>query len=199
MYKNLTGGESVHLTDFPIADKSRINESLNAEMELVRDVISEGLKLRARTQLKVRQPLSQLKVESGKWKVSQEMEEIVQEELNVKEVTVVENIVGEQKNIGEINGIKIELNIEVTEELKLEGQAREIIRHIQQLRKKAGYNIDDRIVVGIEGMTDVVIEQGSLIVHEVLADSIDNAKLAEHDMMETCDIDGQSIIVTLKK
>ena len=127
------------------------------------------------------------------------MELIVCEELNIKGIECVERIVGEGKNIGEINGIKIELDTVMTEELKLEGQAREIIRHIQQLRKKAGYNIDDRIAVGIEGMADVVTAQGSLIAHEVLADSIDNAKLAEHDMMETCDIDGQAIIVTLKK
>lgn len=199
IYKNLTENESVHLCDFPVADNALINASLNAEMVMVRDVISEGLKLRARVQMKVRQPLQKLKVEKEKWKVSREMELIVCEELNIKGIECVERIVGEGKNIGEINGIKIELDTVMTEELKLEGQAREIIRHIQQLRKKAGYNIDDRIAVGIEGMADVVTAQGSLIAHEVLADSIDNAKLAEHDMMETCDIDGQAIIVTLKK
>ncbi|MFA5986963.1 MAG: isoleucine--tRNA ligase [Parcubacteria group bacterium] len=190
---------SVHLCDFPLGDESSIDEELNVQMQLVRDVISEGLKLRARTQLKVRQPLQKLTVESKSWKVSQEMEDIVREELNVKEIVSIEKIDGEQKNIGEINGIKIELDIVVTDALKREGQAREIIRHIQQLRKKVGYNVDDRISVGVEGMADVFAVHKDIIAHEVLAKEISDSILVESDLAETCAIDNEHITISLKK
>lgn len=40
MYKNLTGNESVHLSDFPIADSTLINEQLNADMDLCQKIIT---------------------------------------------------------------------------------------------------------------------------------------------------------------
>ncbi len=190
---------SVHLTDFPKGDVGLINEDLNMQMQRTRDVISEGLKLRARTQLKVRQPLQKLMVVSEKWHVSQEMEDIVCEELNVKEVVDVEKIDGEQKNIGEIDGIKIELDIVVTDALKLEGQAREAIRYIQQLRKKADYNVDDRIAVGIDGMADVFTAHKDDIAHEVLAQTIVQGVVEDHDITEECEIDGKKVTISLKK
>lgn len=199
IYKNLTQGESVHLCEFPKSESNMINDVLNHEMSLVRDVISEGLKLRARSQIKVRQPLGQLKVESSKWHISQDMCNIICEELNVKKVVVAIKIEGQEKNIGEINGVKIELDTTISQSLKAEGDARELIRHIQQLRKKAGYNIDDRVVVGIKGMVHVCEEFHDLISHEVLADTMVKEVLADYDIMEAYDIDGEKITISLKK
>lgn len=199
IYTNLTGEKSVHLVDYPHANPSLIKEGLNAEMSTVRDVISEGLKLRARTQLKVRQPLQKLSVEKRKWNVTKDMEMIIIEELNVKEIVVVEKINGEEKNIGEINEIKVMLDINVTDILKREGYAREIIRYVQQMRKKAGYNVDDRIHVGIVGMESVIDEHQNIIVHEVLADVIMQEDLVAYDLMEKCMIDGEQLTISLKK
>ena len=62
IYKNLTGEESVHLVDFPKADESLIDDKLNKEMNIARNIISEGLQLRAKAGIKVRQPLKELQV-----------------------------------------------------------------------------------------------------------------------------------------
>jgi len=44
----------------------------------------------------------------------------------------------------------IAMNLEVTPELELEGYARDIVRHIQEARKEAGYEVDDRISINIK-------------------------------------------------
>ncbi|MEA3322605.1 MAG: isoleucine--tRNA ligase, partial [Patescibacteria group bacterium] len=70
IYRNLANDESVHLEDFPVSNEKYIDKGLSEQMHSVRDIISEGLKLRSRTQIKVRQPLSELKIEKEKLKVS---------------------------------------------------------------------------------------------------------------------------------
>ncbi len=190
IYKNLTGEESVHLQDYPLADKNLIDEKLNKQMQFVRDIISEGLKLRARTQIKVRQPLSSLKIKSGKAEIDEEFMGIIKEELNVKNVEVEDFEFDENaKNMSEINGVKIMLDTEITEDLKLEGQAREIIRAIQQMRKEADYQLDDRIEVGYSGLENVFAKFKTLIAKETLADKLINGKLQKCDIAKKITID----------
>ena len=69
IYRNLTAVEtrhasSVHLADFPMANKDLIDEKLNQEMGKTREIITEALQLRAKAGIKVRQPLSELRVTS---------------------------------------------------------------------------------------------------------------------------------------
>mgnify|MGYP001446502122 CR=1 FL=1 len=142
IYKNLTNEESVHLAEFPMADEKLIDEKLNEEMEKTRAVITEALQLRAKAGIKVRQPLSVLSI---KYKVSSvDLLEIIKDEVNVKNVEVNENLAE-----------NITLNTEITEDLKLEGQAREIVRFIQEMRKVAGYDVENRIEVFYRGMENV--------------------------------------------
>ena len=200
IYTNLTNKESVHLADFPMSDKEFVDDGLNQEMQVVRDVISEGLKLRAKSQVKVRQPLAELRIKNEKLRIDEEFISVICEELNVKEVVVDDfDFDDGAKNMGDINGVQIMLDTEITEELKCEGQAREIIRHIQQLRKKIGYNIDDRIFVGFDGFSDVFNAHHDIISHEVLANELVNELLEKNDIEETCSIDGEKIIISLKK
>ncbi len=200
IYKNLTGKESVHLEDFPKGDQEYIDTELNEQMQSVRNIISEGLKLRARTQIKVRQPLQELKIKNEGLKITDEFIEIIKDELNIKYVAFSDFVFDEQaKNMGEINGVQLELDIELTNDLKLEGQAREIIRHIQQMRKKADYAIDDRICVGLHGFAEVFDAYQEMIAHEVLADELKNEKLQDNDMEEEYKIDEENIVITLRK
>jgi len=91
-----------------------------------------GLQARQKTGIPVRQPLNELKVES--LKLSSEYTEILKDELNIKEVKFVE---GEE--------LKVELDTKITEELKQEGQYRELVRAIQDVRKKNGLNPNEII------------------------------------------------------
>jgi len=157
IYQNLTGKESVHLEDFPKANKNLIDERVSNEMNFVRDVVSLGLAIRAKNSLKVRQPLSELRIMNYESKITNELLDLIKDELNVKEIEFVDDLQegstalrdygANDWIIGEDNKIKIALNVEITEELKIEGFAREIVRHIQVMRKEAKYNRDDVILV----------------------------------------------------
>jgi len=60
IYKNLTGEESVHLADFPVADSSLIDMQLNEDMDKCQKIINLGLSLRTAQKMRVRQPLQSI-------------------------------------------------------------------------------------------------------------------------------------------
>jgi isoleucyl-tRNA synthetase len=92
MYQNLVRGvfeaayESVHHTDWPQADPSAVDEKLVYQMDLARRVASLGLSARSNAGLKVRQPLSKVLVHvgEGQAELSEELVDIVADELNIK-------------------------------------------------------------------------------------------------------------------
>ncbi len=186
MFKNLTGEESVHLVDFPVSDEKLIDEKLNAEMKKVRDVISEGLQQRALSRIKVRQPLAAATI---KHKIENaELVEIMQEELNVKNVAVLET---QEENI--------KLNTNITPELRLEGTARELVRAIQEMRKEAGYEVDNHIKIGYVGAEEVFAKHGDLISKETLADNISAGELVEADLQKEVLIDEVKYVIFIRK
>ena len=133
MYKNLTGKESVHLEEFPIGDKALLNENLISEMTLVRQIVELGHSKRKENSLKLRQPLASVTYSSPE-NLPAELEEIIKDELNLKSV--------QYKKASELS---IDLDILLTEDLKKEGEAREIIRNVQKLRKEQGLTLNDQI------------------------------------------------------
>lgn len=88
IYKNLTGQESVHLSDFPIADKNLIDTELNTDMDLCQKVINLGLSLRTAQKIRVRQPLQSISTGES---LSEYYKDIIKEELNIKEVLTVDS------------------------------------------------------------------------------------------------------------
>jgi isoleucyl-tRNA synthetase len=177
---------SVHLQDFPVADESLINEKLNEEMEKVRKIISEGLQLRAKAGIKVRQPLGKFSIFN--FQFSNESIEIIKDELNVKQVIM------DQKKEDEMI-----LDTEITEDLKLEGQAREIIRFIQEMRKAAGYEVDNRISVSYFGISQVFEKFGEMIAKEVLANELKSENIENADLEKEFKIDGETVKIRIKK
>ncbi len=95
MYRNLVAGnvpgapESVHLTDFPQADVSRIDGKLEADMEEVMAAVQLGRACRAAANIKVRQPLSTLYVKGAALPAA--VTELIADELNVKKVAFVDD------------------------------------------------------------------------------------------------------------
>jgi len=177
---------SVHLENFPVADEKLIDEKLNGEMAKVREIITQGLQLRAQAKIKVRQPLA---VANIKYEVSgMDLLNIIKEELNVKEVIA-------DKNLSE----EISLNTEITPELKLEGIAREIVRHIQEMRKEAGYEVDNRIKVCYTGSSEAFVKFGELIAKETLADELKEGKIEGADLEKEFDVEGEKVLIAIKK
>jgi isoleucyl-tRNA synthetase len=89
IWQGLTGGRSVHLEDWPLAQLFPTNPSLVEAMDLVRDVASAGLALRKAKGLRVRLPLARLTVVTADPRALGEFGEILRQELNVKEVELV--------------------------------------------------------------------------------------------------------------
>ncbi|AEJ19327.1 isoleucine--tRNA ligase [Gracilinema caldarium] len=207
---------SVHLADYPVAEIKRKDPALEYKMSVVQHAVSMGRALRYQYNIKVRQPLRSVELVTRnpeEKKVLLEMEEIVREELNVKNVIFRENeedlveyqakanfrVLG--KELGkdmkaaaeriealsqheiqgllegatlsiEVNGKNVDLtadkldirriekaqvkvlnegtltvglDTEVTEELAQEGDVRDLVRGIQNLRKESGLDVTDRI------------------------------------------------------
>ncbi len=87
IYQNLTGEESVHLSSFPKYDENLIDEKLEEKMDLVRDLISIGRNAREEVKIKVRQPISEIILDKNYKNIIGNLEDLIKEELNVKEVT----------------------------------------------------------------------------------------------------------------
>ncbi len=215
IYRNLTEGESVHLCDFPIADKKMINKELNEEMASARELVKRGLEVRASQKIKVRQPLSEVQIIE---KLNNEINDIIKEELNVKLITRV-NEIKESNDVAISLGVKSEPSNEgdtptvdffeiavlgvittITPELKIEGQMRELIRHIQQARKEADFQIDDRIEVFYKGGEEIFEKFKTEISKEVLAIKLGKAgnQKPEADIEKQVKIDGIEINFWLK-
>lgn len=126
IHYNLTGQDSVHLADWPKNQPKEIDQGLEEAMSLIRDITSLAHGARKNAQIKLRQPLNRLTITCPKESPSQELISLLKEEINVKTV---------DWKKGE--SLKVNLDTKITPKLKDEGQAREIIRQIQQLRKKS--------------------------------------------------------------
>ena len=99
MYKKLTGEESVHLSFYPVAKEELIDETVEARMDLVRDLVGLGRGAREKERIKVRQPLQKILVDGKYENLIGDMTELITEELNVKEV-VFENQLDQYMNFG---------------------------------------------------------------------------------------------------
>ncbi len=86
IYMNLTNKESVHLEDFPKCDESLINTEVETKMDLVRDLITLGRSAREEANIKIRQPLSKVLIDIKNKETIGDLDELIKEELNVKEV-----------------------------------------------------------------------------------------------------------------
>lgn len=134
IYQEMGGGKekSIHLEDWPSYAKTsegKPAQKLLKDMEVARDIVSKALEARTKFGIRVRQPIASLKLKSQilNLKNNKEFLELIKGEVNVKEIIF-------DKNIKE----EVELDTTLTEELKEEGMLRDLIRQIQDIRKKEG-------------------------------------------------------------
>ncbi|OHB25920.1 MAG: hypothetical protein A2542_03060 [Parcubacteria group bacterium RIFOXYD2_FULL_52_8] len=127
---------SVHLLAWP--EGGLIDRALGEDMKLVREIASLGLEARAKANIKVRQPLATLKVKGESGKVKGELLDLIKDEINVKEVLFVADL-----------ATPVELDFTVTPELKQEGELRELMRTVQDLRKEKGLQAHELISLSL--------------------------------------------------
>lgn len=222
IYGDLTrGNQSVHLADYPVADLTLVDKSLEQRMELAQRASSMVLALRRKVSQKVRQPLQKMIIpvlDPAIKNMLQSVEALILSEVNVKEMEYIEDVTGiitkkvkpnfktlgkkygkymkaisaavagfSQEQIAQIERVgtydmvvgdetlpmlledfeitsedmpgwlvategklTIALDINVTEQLREEGIAREFVNRIQNLRKDSGFEVTDKIDVVIE-------------------------------------------------
>lgn len=93
VYKNLTGGESVHLTDYPQLENIKLDETLVDEMDFLQDLCSAGKFIREEKNLRNRLPLAGLTVVGDNLGfLNGQYQDIIKDELNVKEVKIDNNL-----------------------------------------------------------------------------------------------------------
>lgn len=137
--------DSVHLQAFPVADAVLIkeNEGLIAAMETVRAICSVGNMLRSQSGLSLRQPLSALKL-FGYKEIEQSplYHSVITEELNVKALEF--GPIDPDWAVHIDASKQIGLDTKLTPALKEEGQYRELVRKLQDARKKAGLSVGQK-------------------------------------------------------
>lgn len=126
---------SIHHTDWPTADESLIDSNLENDMYIVRQASERAHAERSQAGIKIRQPLTTLHLVSPKFH-NPESSKVLLEEINVKQLDWKQG-----------DEIEVSLDTTITPELKEEGEARELIRSIQKLRKEAGLSFDQHVRV----------------------------------------------------
>ena len=196
--------ESVHLSDWPSVNKpDDTSRKLLEEMRVARLVVQNGLASRANLGIKVRQPLASLTY-SCILKLRPEIESIVADETNVKEVkydpdyTTFEISIGEQTV--ETTGIRAGVDKEITSELKAEGIARDLIRFVQNARKNAGFNVEDRIKLKITSENSEITEAAASHKDTIFGETLATGNLdGAGDHSETIKLDGAKIEISVSR
>ena len=271
MYKNISKEKhkSVHLCSYPGFDDKKIDLELIEKVDVLKKVMEGGRAARKKANIKVRQPLSEIKIYETNPDIAhfiKSQKNIILDELNMKEIIITDDLqdvgsftikpnfkilsskFGDDiqdviKDISEIDGYKtmysylnnekipsedfdiinediipeiqgkegheaflsnnivISIATDIDEDLKMEGLVREIIRHIQVMRKDAGFDVDDRIILSNDFSRDIVnaIEKyNEYFMNEILClDIVD--KMENSDYNSIFDYEGNCFNIYIKK
>ncbi len=214
LYQNLVcsvspdARESVHLTDFPVSDKSKIDRDLAAATKLVMRISSLGRAARAKAGIKVRQPLAEVmvKISSAREReVLGSLESQLLDELNVKKLKLSTDG-AELERPGYVASAEGEYAVavptEIPPELAAEGMAREIVHRLQTMRRSADFDIADYIVTYYQGAAYIrqVMEQfGEYIKQETLSLQIIEGPPADGAYSESHKLAGYEVHLAVKR
>ncbi|MFW5719617.1 MAG: class I tRNA ligase family protein, partial [Candidatus Dojkabacteria bacterium] len=203
MYQNLVVGvlpdarESVHLEDYPEVDSSTINEQLLADMNLVRRASSLGQNLRVANGLKLRQPLARAYVNLE----NPELQAIVRDEINVKEVVAVGEVVqAEGVVFNNEEEVFVGLETTITPALREEGLLAELKRQLQNFRKNSGLKMGQKVAFHVstdsEEIKDVVKRNSEELSQEVSAKTI---SIVESNEGKSIKVEEYELVVTFRE
>jgi len=192
LYRHLTediatAPQSVHLSDWPASGES--DHQILEDMDIVRRYVNDGLAKRSENKIKVRQPLATATLK-GPHKISQGLNDIICEELNVKKVQYQQS-----------DDISVDIDTAITPSLKNEGIARDIVRNIQSCRKEAGLQIENRIKLSLASdsaeITSAVDEFEKLISLETLTQHF-SSRPEGYQFAKTVSVEGHELTIELE-
>lgn len=199
---------SVHLTDFPVADESKIDKSLADDNKLAMKISSLGRAARSQAAIKVRQPLAKVLVKVSAGREKEALERLllpVLEELNVKNLQFIDSTDGLDKPeyvVSEEGGYAVVVPTGISAELLAEGMAREIVHRLQTMRRSAGFDIADHITTGYDGddyVKQVMADFAGYIQQETLSRELAEGISGEADLTESYRLSGHEIVLGVKK
>lgn len=136
---NYVSKDSIHLQNWPVFTQDKIDTKLESDMNLVRQVCQTAHADRQIHQIRIRQPLAKLTVKTNLKAPDKQLLEILKDETNVKQV--------DWRELKTDQPIEVELDINISPQLKQEGEFRDLCRQIQILRKEANLNPSDKIKI----------------------------------------------------
>jgi isoleucyl-tRNA synthetase len=198
LWQKLTGydfkneNNSIHLETWP-TKLALEDEDVLIKMEVARKIVELGLAKRDEAGIKIRQMLSKAVVKGGV-AVDEKYISIITDELNIQSL---EFVAGSEN-------LELELDTEITQELKLEGIKRELIRFINMLRKDSGLSLGDKAQVYITqaslDIKETLDKMETEIGRETLSESIKLVDtISEGELQKEVNINGEKIIISLKK
>lgn len=183
--------DSVHLQNYPEVKSEFLDKKLEEKMKRARDIVAKALSQRREAKIKVRQPLSELKIKDFSLSKEKEIIRVIQEEINVKKIVFSKKIKRE-----------IELDTRITPELRKEGILRDIIRTIQEERKKAILTKDDLIEIYFSGEKEIleIVQKAQKTIEEetfskILIDKKNKKPITKKEIY----FDGKKMIITIWK
>jgi len=143
---------SVHMSEWPNANKRFIDKDLEEKVEFAKKIIDASLAARQQTQLKLRWPAKQVVVVSGNKKVAaavKEVNDLLKMMCNAKGV-----VTSAKKPDGEFSEVNFDFGTVLTDkkldvDLMEEAIFRELIREVQSLRKQNKFNVNEMIVLSL--------------------------------------------------
>jgi isoleucyl-tRNA synthetase len=220
---NLGAEESVHLTNFPVADEAKVNYELNDDVELAMKIASLGRAARAKAGIKVRQPLGKMVVKVGSateenalYKLARE----ISEEVNAKEIAILGPseasviVTGAAQSLEEFPAdmpgysivsdakYQVAISTELNTELVAEGISREIVRRLQTMRRAAKFDIADHIVTyyqAEEGVKRVIADFAGYIKQETLSRELIDSLPPHGAYAEKHRISDSDVLLAVKK
>jgi isoleucyl-tRNA synthetase len=214
LYQNLVcnaypeAPDSVHLADFPSADKEKINERLSADTKLAIKVSSLGRAARSKAGIKVRQPLALALVSlasSGEKQSLKRIKPQILDELNVKNIEVVDSEDELEKEGYKTSleaGYGVAIATDISAELAAEGLARDIVHRLQTMRRNAGFEISDYISTCYEGgeyVKQVMADFADYIKKETLSRQLVEGISGEGVFSERFKLSGNEIKLAVAK
>jgi len=177
---------SVHLERWPKTNEKLIDKNLEDKMEKIREIVSLALAERQKAKIRTRQPLAVLQIINAELKNEPELLELIKEEVNVKKITF---------------GKEFKLDTTITPELREEGIVREIIRHIQEMRKEIKLKPRDKIIVGYSGdsaISEILEKNKEKILKEAKILELTKKEI-EYDLEKQIKVDNKKITLAIKK
>jgi isoleucyl-tRNA synthetase len=173
--------KSIHLEAWPKVDQKMMDESLESEMAVTRQIIDQVRSAKTEAKVKLRWPTKGLYIQPKDPKMSLTFKDLIREMSNVKEVEIVDQkFKANDLKATEINDIKLYLDLVDSKELQQERVLRDLLRTIQFLRKQNGLQTGEKIALTLaskhEFLHQALEDQKAQITGKVTADQMEIVK-----------------------